>query len=422
LPLPQANAVFSPWLRVQDELHLLADSLGAIDAEYETLLDDLTVRSGGAFPKIVGSSATLAGFNAQVGTLYCREGRAFPLPGPHARHSFWTQESDHLMRRFLALAPRGHTQEFAADRIAESLQRSVRRLLDDRERLCAELNIDPAGADALLDLYGTNVFYGSKLADVEATARSLESQPYVHPLNVERLTGGAQMAEVRAILDRLGAKVEPSFLDRIHVICASAMMSHGVDVDRFNVMTILGLPLKAAEFIQTSARIGRRYPGLVLVLHRMVFERDAKIFRSFDTFVQHGDRFVEPIAITRRSRNVLSKTMPGALTAELLQMDEPGVVLSGGRPLTTIREVRTFMRSRPTFREDKIAAIMAAARIDQAESPAMAEDVSVFVDEAIRSFERADDMTYPPNALEPRPLRSLRDVEMQVAVRESPGR
>ena len=54
-----------------------------------------------------------------------------------------------------------------------------------------------------------------------------------------------------------------------------------------------------AEFIQTTARIGRRYPGLVLVLHRMGVERDASVFRTFDIYIRQGDRFIEPIAITR---------------------------------------------------------------------------------------------------------------------------
>ena len=319
--LPQAEATFAPGLRVQDELHLLSDSLGAIDAHYETLLDYLTSTTSAPVPKIIGSSATLAGFRAQVHALYKRDGLSFPMPGPHSGTSFWTQETDNHMRRFIALAPRGQTQEFAADRIAQSLQENVRRLLVEPDIVCAEAGVDPASATTLLNLYGTNVFYGSKLPDVEAMARTLESQPPAIPTNVERLTGGTDFADVRTVLDRLGSKMEPNFEDRIHAVCASSMMSHGVDVDRFNIMTILGIPLKTSEFIQTSARIGRRYPGLVLVLHRMVYERDAKVFRSFNTFVQHGDRFVEPVAITRKSRNVIAKTMPGAFVAQLLQVD-----------------------------------------------------------------------------------------------------
>jgi hypothetical protein len=416
--LAQDEKLFAPGLRVQDELHLLSDSLGAIDAYYETLLDHLTSTTGASVPKIIGSSATLAGFEAQVEALYKRSGVAFPMPGPRSGNSFWTQSTDRLMRRFVALAPRGQTQEFAADRIAQTLQESVRRLLSEPEVVCAEAGVDPAYASELLDIYGTNVFYGSKLPDVEATARSLESQPPAHPTNVERLTGGTEFSVVRTILDRLGSKMEPDFEDRIHVICASAMMSHGVDIDRFNVMTILGVPLKSSEFIQTSARIGRRYPGLVFVLHRMVYERDAKVFRSFDVFVQHGDRFVEPIAITRKSRNVIAKTIPGALVAQLLQVDEPRRLASGGRPLSTVREVLAYARSVADFRADLIEAVKSGSRVDDVADPIMVRDIVAFVDESLANFRRAKDIEYPPKALNPQPLRSLRDVEATVLIRE----
>jgi hypothetical protein len=77
---------------------------------------------------------------------------------------------------------------------------------------------------------------------------------------------------------------------------------------------MLGLPLTAAEFIQATARIGRTWPGLVVVLHKMALERDASVFRSFAPFVEQGDRFVESIPITRKSRRVLERTLPGLNT------------------------------------------------------------------------------------------------------------
>ena len=81
-----------------------------------------------------------------------------------------------------------------------------------------------------------------------------------------------------------------SFDDRIHVIAASAMMSHGVDIDRLNVLVIMGVPLTTAEFIQTTSRVGRTHPGLVIVLHKIGRERDAAVYRNFPSFVGHADR------------------------------------------------------------------------------------------------------------------------------------
>ncbi|WP_337236954.1 helicase C-terminal domain-containing protein, partial [Salmonella enterica] len=89
---------------------------------------------------------------------------------------------------------------------------------------------------------------------------------------------------------------------RLHIIAASSMMSHGVDIDRLNIMVMLGIPLSTAEFIQATARVGRRYPSLVFVVHKIGRERDAGIYRSFSQFVSQGDRFVDPVPISKRSR------------------------------------------------------------------------------------------------------------------------
>ena len=52
---------YAPSLRLQDELHLLRDSLGAVDSHYESILDYLQHELGAPTAKIAASSATLTG-------------------------------------------------------------------------------------------------------------------------------------------------------------------------------------------------------------------------------------------------------------------------------------------------------------------------------------------------------------------------
>ena len=96
-PLAQDATLYAPTVRMQDELHLLRDSLGAVDAHYESLLDELQ-RHYGPPPKIIASSATLAGHDEQVAALYRRDGRTFPRPGPRVGHSIWSRDTDELAR------------------------------------------------------------------------------------------------------------------------------------------------------------------------------------------------------------------------------------------------------------------------------------------------------------------------------------
>lgn len=415
--LGQDIPLFAPTLRVQDELHLLRDSLGAVDSHYETLLDHLQRRTKSPSAKVIASSATLSGYEHQVDVLYDREGNVFPLPGPAPGASFWTKDSAALARRYVGLAPRGQTLEFANDRLSESLQRAVRRLINEPQVVCAEAGIDPSRADALLDWYGTHVVYGTKLADVDAAARSFETgQVSVTPLNVERLTGDTELEKVREVLARLGDP-EPAFNDRIHVICASSMMSHGVDVDRFNVITLLGIPLATAEFIQTSARIGRRHPGLVFVLHRMGVERDSSVFRSFAPYVEQGDRFIEPIAITRRSRRVLEHTFPGMFSARVHGIHEAKRVRGEGKSISIARDLRAYAASAPVLEDQEFDELCDALGLDPNGTSPLAEELRHQLRLTFQEVNNPASRAFFISELLPaQPMRSLREVETQIEI------
>ena len=329
---------YGPTFRLQDELHLLRDSLGAVNAHYEALVDHLQRERSGSAAKILGSSATLSGYEHQTEVLYRKPGRVFPVQGPSVDVGFWTTPSEQVARRHVSLAPRGATLEFANDRIVTVLQQEIRRLADDPENVCREAGVDPEHAEQLLSLYGTNVVYGNTIRDLDAAARSLETQiPVDGQVNTATLTGQTDFEDVRRTLSRL-ARPEVDFDDRIHVVTASSMMSHGVDIDRLNTMVILGLPLTTAEYIQITARVGRAWPGVVFVLHKMARERDAGVHRAFEQFVRQGDRFVEPIPITRRSKRVLERTASGLVMARLLHVHE----MTWGKALTTVKALREY--------------------------------------------------------------------------------
>ena len=68
------------------------------------------------------------------------------------------------------------TLEYATDQLTESLQRVIRRAVDDPAAVAADIGIDVASLPDLVLNYGVDVVYGSNLKDVEAVARSFDSQ------------------------------------------------------------------------------------------------------------------------------------------------------------------------------------------------------------------------------------------------------
>lgn len=412
--LPIDVDFYAPTFRLQDELHLLRDSLGAVDAHYEAALDGIQKELTGRRPKILASSATLAGYEKQINVLYQREGRVFPQPAPREGYGFWSSDSTRVMRRYLALAPRRLTVEFVVDRLVVTLQQAIRQLLSNPGSICDQLGFDTRFASFLADLYGTNVVYGNTLQDIDAVIRSAETQ-YADvdpPPNIASLTGRTAFEDVRTTLQRL-QHPENAFGDRLHLIAASSMMSHGVDIDRLNIMVMLAFPLSVAEFIQATARVGRRWPALVIVVPKMTRERDASVYRAFPEFVSHGDRFVEPIPITRKSRRVLERTIAGLELARMAQIHEPA---SNAR-LSTPRDLNALVRSRPNIlAEDRMAIGQSLGLTDDDEF--MNEQLDRWFEGFARSLRQPSSDARFLSDLSPTgaPMLSLRDVEEQAPI------
>ena len=110
------------------------------------------------------------------------------------------------------------------------------------------------------------------------------------------------------------------------------MLSHGVDVSRLNVMVMLGLPLGYRR-VHPDQRPRRAHasPGSSTSCTRSRANATPRPSVSSSQYVTHGDRFVEPIPITRRSRRVLRLTMPGIVEARRLAVMEPASATGGSR-------------------------------------------------------------------------------------------
>jgi hypothetical protein len=422
-PLAQPGSMYAPTIRMQDELHLLRDSLGAVDAHYEALLDGLQEHFGSA-PKIIASSATLAGHAEQVAALYRRSGRTFPRPGPRVGRSIWSRDGDELARRFAGVAPRGVTLEYATDQLTEALQRVTRRAVEDPASVAAEAGIDERAIPELVSVYGVDVVYGSTLKDVEAVARSFETQIQLdREVNAVSLTGRTPLEEVREILGRL-KDPEPDFYDRVHLVAASSMLSHGVDIDRLNVMVMLGLPLATAEFIQTTSRVGRTHPGLVVVLHKIGRERDAAVYRTFPSFVAHADRLIDPVPITSKSRRVLELTFPGLEQARLYGIHEPAALAAGLKQLTKPAPVRRAFARLPVLQQAELDALVQTLAFTRPLDENLRQDLTDYMREFFRALNDPASNAEWVSDLFPtgKPMLSLRDVEEQAPVFDRGGR
>lgn len=130
-------------LEIADELHLLDESLGALDGMYESLLQRISEHLKNEPFQIVGATATIEGYENQVHHLYDRDARRFPVNGPEAGETFWstTRVGDPL-RRYVGVKSRASTMVTATREVAVVHDQWVRDLCGNPEQVVAEAGLD----------------------------------------------------------------------------------------------------------------------------------------------------------------------------------------------------------------------------------------------------------------------------------------
>jgi superfamily II DNA or RNA helicase len=131
--------------------------------------------------------------------------------------------------------------------------------------------------------------------------------------------------EIIELTSRVSSSVIPDHLKRMErslgdpgvldVILATNMISVGVDISRLGLMAVMGQPQSSSEYIQATSRVGRRYPGLVVVLFNSARSRDRSHYESFVAFHNALYRQVDSSSVTPFSARARDRALHAVLVA-----------------------------------------------------------------------------------------------------------
>ncbi|WP_404786905.1 helicase-related protein [Altericista sp. CCNU0014] len=319
-----------PTLFVQDELHLLKEGLGTFDGHYETFTQQLQQEFDLSSPtlKVIASSATIEAFKRQVKHLYGRdEARIFPGLGPNLQESFYAQTRDYPSRLFVGILPHNKTIFNTILELIEFYHRETHYLksLQTSEPNPYGGRLNPGSSEwhHLMDFYITSLTYFLANRELDSIRVDLDGDvnPNLQPdleLEISQLTGGTSTDEVTRILEKLEQTGTSNLT--ADTVLATSMISHGVDVDRFNGMIFYGMPRQNAEYIQASSRVGRSHVGIVFNCLHPARERDQSHYTYFVKFHEFLGQLVEPVAINRWAKFSVNRTLPGLFMGVLLQL------------------------------------------------------------------------------------------------------
>jgi len=398
-----------PALLIQDELHLLKESLGTYDSHYEGFLDSFARRLGtGLTPKRLAATATIAGFERHVRELYGsdRLGRRFPMRGPSNERSAYVEldRERPINRRYIGIYPIGVTSDQVVARIAKAVHDLALEVAESDRR------------DSLDALYDLSLLYANtkdSLGNIGADLKPI--------LNGTRsITGERSLEDVRQLIDDVESDAERPIEERIPAVISTSIVSHGVDIGRLNVMAFSGFPGKAADYIQSSSRVGRENMGVVFLVFDPTRNLDRSTYIHFAEYHERLYSLVQPVPVIRFSQSAVRRTFTGIFSATLLNTmgAEKRANFGPGRKAATL-----LAQDVPT-EDEMFDSIHDAYGFDQLEPGVR----SKYEAQARRSGRRARENVlhgedwHTSSRLRPRPVPSLRETQEQIPFDTTPRR
>jgi len=325
-----------PTLFIQDEMHLVKESLGTFDAHYESFINyyakELVPPLQRKQIRFIGATATISMYKEHIRNLYHMAGRRFPCEYPSIKggEDFYSYtDTKDITRILLGYAPYGRS---ITDGMWESVYimrlvifRLIQAADEEYAKICEKgFNGSLADYKEMLYDYWIELVYNNRKDDAGDLENAIQNQGNNHlqakgiPLFVtKQMTSDIDFQEVRKTLFDIQANRKN--LESTNLILATSTISHGVDEDSFNVMYFFGMPNNNAEYIQAYSRTGRKYTGIVIDIIRLMRVRDRSYLRNFVVFHQNRDDLVESVPINRWAKNAIYSTLPGLLSGLLMQ-------------------------------------------------------------------------------------------------------
>jgi hypothetical protein len=434
----------APSLHIQDELHLLQEELGAFAGHYETMVRANEAASSGRPAKVIAATATIAGYAHQARQIYgVREVRRFPNRGYALSQTFYSilekqpgvaDAPPKVARIFTAFRPPFLRPADAAARCAEILHEAINQLQGDPMAAISTVGLmDAATAEevrTLLAYYSRTLTYvGKKDSGIRICQRleqnSTKDGSGLRPggtreLNVSYLSAHSTLKEIAATIKRAESTTPWAAANHLDATVATHVISHGVDVEYYNLMFLERIPEQISDYIQVASRSGRQHIGLILAVLPRYSLRASSIYDRFSEFHRHLDRMVLPVPVNRFAKAAAARSFPGVLLGALYGRHL--AALTGTRAQQLRLVVRGMSAGLGALTRDSLHTALRAsyALDDHIYDTSLETQMGDGVEQSWQGFlyevrhPQHDDLT---KVFDPKPMSSLRDVDITVPFR-----
>jgi len=345
-----------PDLIIQDELHLISGPLGTLVGLYETAVDKLCsweVNGKNVRPKVIASTATIRKAGDQVYATFLRQVNIFPPQGLDVADNFFSRQRPPTEatpgRRYVGICASGRRLKVALIRVYVALLSAAQALYEQKGY---GKDVDPwmtvvGYFNSMRELGGMRRLVDD---DVSTRLRKMDQRGLARRTNlvVDELTSRKGSTEIPEVLDHLEGSFDPlleakrkeafkrgekNYTKRpLDVLLATNMVSVGVDVQRLGLMVVAGQPKTTAEYIQSTSRVGRKFPGLVFTVYNWSRPRDLSHYETFEHYHATFYKHVEALSVTPFALGAISRGLTALLVSCIrLQGAEFNLNQSAGR-------------------------------------------------------------------------------------------
>lgn len=321
-----------PTLSIQDEMHLVNESLGTFDSHYESLIqyycENLISSNYRKKIKFIGATATISEYKAHIKGLYNKAAKKFP--STVKKENFYSKVDENDVNRFiLGCALYGGSITESIQKMVTFLRVIISNWLNNLSEKIYELNMigfdsDEDGLKEILHNYLISIVYNNSKSDAGTIRANLENigSNYLLSENlpnfeIAEITGDIEFKTIKDVMHDVES--DNNKYKTKNIIIATSAISHGVDEDCFNQIFFFGMPKQTSEYIQAYSRVGRKYTGIVFDVFRIIRDRDKSYLKNFYNFHEYKDLLVNPVPINRYAKNAIYSTLPGIFAALMYQ-------------------------------------------------------------------------------------------------------
>jgi Helicase conserved C-terminal domain./DEAD/DEAH box helicase. len=326
------DSVVVPKLIIQDELHLIRESFGTIDAHFESFCEEMQKTLSGTIPKRIAMTATITGCSEQIHQLYNKGAKIFPGPNPYSvinkrelNDPFFENEYDEkapkLHRLIIGLKPNGRDNQYATNLSIKYAKEFINKLSSNTIEYGPGYDVDDQKAINLASVFCRMLTYHNKKSDVYSTNHFMDavisSNLGSSSVMKKMLTGDNSTDEIRSVIDSIH-NFDRNEDQQLHITSATNIVSHGVDLEEWNFMEFQGIPNNTAEYIQAMSRVGRKYSGLVYIWFYPNRVRDISFYHNFQEYHEIIDHKVEPVSINKWTKLSFMETCTSIFSATVI--------------------------------------------------------------------------------------------------------